>query len=214
MSTAAYPQRQPGRWPTWVRRLILAAATLVLVTITARLGSSLAAPPLPVLDTLGGELRLPSTLGRDLALRDLRGRPVLLNFGFTSCPDVCPTVLARLRAVLLDLDSLQVDTAALFVTLDPARDDLDTLARYLGHFHPALVGLRGPPTELARIAGRYRVHFERESLDGGAGYGLVHSSHIYLIDGQGQVRAMFGATAGIADMVSAVRQVAREGEHG
>jgi len=193
-------------WPRW---LLLAAVTILLTVLTVRLVASMTAPaPLPVLDTLGGDFRLGATRGGELSLAELRGDLVLLNFGYTGCPDVCPTVLARMRAVLLDLEALDIEVRLLFVTLDPERDELESLDRYLGHFHPGLVGLRGTVEQTAAVAGLYRVFYERQGLDSRLDYGLAHSVEIYLIDGAGRVRATFGANAPIASMVETVRRLA------
>lgn len=188
------------------RRIVLSVITGLLVLATVKLVIP-AAPELPVLEGIGGALEAPSTRGREVSLADFRGRVVLLNFGFTSCPDVCPTVLARMRAVLLDLDALDVPVQPLFVTIDPERDRLPALDRYLSNFHPRLIGLRPEPDELARIAARYRAIYQREAMPSGLDYGFAHSSHIYVIDGEGRVRAMFGAGARIPEMVASVRQL-------
>jgi protein SCO1/2 len=193
----------------WRRWLVLAVITALLAMLTTRLVSSMGeAPPLPVLDTLGGDFRLASTRGGELSLGELRGELVLLNFGYTSCPEVCPTVLARMRALLLDLTSLGIEVRPLFVTLDPQRDNLDALGRYLGHFHPELVGLRGSAQQTTAVARGYRVFHERHALASGLDYGFDHSVHIYLIDQLGRVRATFGSNVPIADMVTTVRRLA------
>lgn len=182
--------------------LLLAAATAVLATPALR-----PAQPLPILDTLGGDFTLPSTLGRDVSLDDYRGRLVLLNFGFTQCPDVCPAVLARMRALLLDLAALGIEPQPLFVTIDPERDTAERLQDYVAHFHPALVGLSGSAGQLARVFDQYRVYAEREVLDSEAEYGFAHSAHIYLIDHHGRVRAMFGAGHTLERMTAEVRRL-------
>lgn len=210
MSASAHMERRCRRSPR-LRRLALLMATALLALATARMaGLWLSPPPLPVLDTLGGDFRLQSTRGDELSLESLRGRLVLLNFGYTACPDVCPTVLARLRALLLDLEALGIEPQPLFVTLDPERDDLDTLTRYVTHFHSELVGLRGTQSETAAAAGLYQVFYEREPGQTTADYQLSHSVHIYLIDTAGRVRATFGGDVPLPDMVAAVRRLARE----
>ncbi|HEX7037288.1 MAG TPA: SCO family protein [Pseudomonadales bacterium] len=196
-----------------LRRAVLAAVTLALALLTAHLALGGREPPLPVLDTVGGPFTLPSTRGGALSLDDLRGQVVLLNFGYTDCPEVCPTVLARLRAVLLDLDALGIPVQPLFVTLDPERDELPVLSRYLAHFHPSLVGLRGSPEQTAEVARRYQVYYQRTPAGEDGGYALDHSVHIYLIDPAGRVRATFGADVPVERMVATVRRL-RSGRGG
>jgi protein SCO1 len=193
------------------RRRLLVAVTLVLTAATVALAAPALRPepPLPVLDTLGGDFTLQSTLGHELSLEDYRGRLVLLNFGFAECPDVCPAVLARMRALLLDLEALSIEPQPLFVTIDPERDTIEALTRYVAHFHPALVGLTGSTSQLAEVTEQYRVYVKREALGSELDYGFAHSSHIYLIDSQGRVRAMFGASHTLERMVAEVQSLAR-----
>jgi protein SCO1 len=195
--------------PKSLRRLLLATATLLLAAATVVLATPALRPaqPLPVLDTMGGDFTLPSTLGHDVALEDYRGRLVLLNFGFAQCPDVCPATLARMRALLLDLAALGIEPQPLFVTIDPERDTVEVLQRYVAHFHPTLIGLTGRAAELADVTEQYRVYVAREALDSEAEYGFAHSSHIYLIDRRGQVRAMFGASHTLERMTAEVRSL-------
>jgi protein SCO1/2 len=193
-----------------LRRAILFAITLVLTGITAALVSTPRQPPLPVLDDLGGAFTLPSTLGRDASLADFEGELVLLNFGFTSCPDVCPTVLAKMRALLLDAQALDIAVRPLFVTLDPERDSLESLASYLGYFDAEFVGMTGTRTQIDAVAAQFRVLHERRALDSSLEYAIDHSSHIYLIDRRGRVRVMFGGSHRLPDMVDAVRRLAAE----
>lgn len=193
-----------------LRRGILVALTLVLAALTVMLLMTPRQPPLPVLDDLGGDFTLPSTLGRDASLADFEGELVLLNFGFTSCPDVCPTVLAKMRALLLDAEALGITLRPLFVTLDPERDSLATLTGYLGHFHPAFVGFTGTREQIDAVAAQFRVLHERRNLESSMDYVIDHSSHIYLIDRHGRVRAMFGGSHPLPDMLHDVGRAASE----
>lgn len=150
---------------------------------------------LPIIETLGGDFSLPSTEGRTVKLSEFRGKVVLLNFGFTSCPDVCPTVLAKIRALLETLGDQSDEIQPLFVTIDPDRDSIEKLSSYLPYFHPSIIGLRGDDNELAAVADLYKVLYQEEELDSELGYGFLHNDHIYLIDQQGQVRAMYSGSA-------------------
>lgn len=160
--------------------------------------------PLPVIDSLGGKFTLPSTLGHDTALADFRGRLVLLNFGFASCPDVCPTVLARMRAALDGLGAHADEVQPLFVTIDPERDSLEILGPYVRHFHPAMIALRGTEEQTRAVASLFKVYFEREILPPPLDYGYAHSDQIYLIDRIGRVRATFASNASTATMLDTI----------
>lgn len=163
--------------------------------------------PLPVLEGLGGDFTLPGTEGRDVSLSRFRGKVVLLNFGFTSCPDVCPTVLAKMRKVLELLPDAANDLQPLFVTIDPERDSLEHLHHYLSYFHPSIIGLRGNSQQLQQVASLYKVLYQKEDINSALEYGFLHNDHIYLIDQQGKVRAMYSGSAtpqAIADQIASL----------
>jgi len=155
---------------------------------------------LPVLESLGGDFTLESTRGRPLGPADFRGFPVLVNFGYAACPDVCPTTLRRLHDVLEALPDQTV--TVLFVTLDPERDTLERLTGYLQAFDPRFVGLLGSAQEVAEVGGLYRVY-----RDADAQGGMVHSNEIYLLDDEGRTRATFSANITVQEMVDTVARV-------
>jgi protein SCO1/2 len=167
-----------------------------------------AAAPLPVLYNLGGDFTLPSTLGRAVSLADFHGEVVLLNFGYTSCPDVCPTALARIRDVLHALPEAPLQPV--FVTLDPERDTLGRLAPYVGAFDARFVAVTGSAAEISDAAARYHVYSEKRMVDSPLGYSIDHSGQIYLLDGDGRVRATFGESVTVPAMVTTVRQLLAE----
>lgn len=164
-------------------------------------------PPLPVLGRFGGDFRLPATTGGHRALSDFRGRVVLLNFGFTSCPDICPTVLARLAQLRRDLGPDAGQTQTLFVSFDPERDSLAKLQAYLAHFGPDLVGFSGSLAETAAVTRQYGVMYQKEDTGSRAGYGFSHSDYIYLIDDQGRVRKLFATNTPLPEMARDVRRL-------
>jgi len=166
------------------------------------------AAPLPILYTLGGDFVLPSTLGRAVSLADFHGKVVLLNFGYTSCPDACPTALARIRDVLHALPDAAMQPV--FVTLDPARDSLDRLAPYVAAFDSRFVGVTGSDAQIAEAAARYRVFSEKRVTNSAPDYSLDHSAQIYLLDGDGRVRATFGESVTVPNMIVTVRRLLAE----
>jgi protein SCO1/2 len=155
---------------------------------------------LPVLEGLGGNFTLESTRGGPLGPADFRGSPVLINFGYAACPDVCPTTLRRLHDVLAALSDHTV--TVLFVSLDPERDTVERLTGYLQAFDPRFVGLRGSPQEVAEVARLFRVY-----QDAGVQGGMVHSNEIYLLDDEGRTRATFSANITVQEMVDTVARV-------
>ena len=128
-----------------------------------------------------------------LSLKDLRGKVVLLFFGFTSCADVCPISLATISHAFsyLNDDELKM-SRSLFISLDPGRDTLERLKEYTGYFHPNIIGVTGTMKELGKVADFYAVNFERkEAPDSALGYVIYHSAKIFVIGPQGELRKTF-----------------------
>ncbi len=156
--------------------------------------------PLPVLDTLGGDFSLDSTLGKSLGPAAFRGELVLVNFGFTHCPDVCPTTLARMRDVVAALPDAPINV--LFVTLDPERDTIEQLRPYLGAFGSQFIGLSGSTEAVAEVWQQYRVYREVDQSGN-----FTHSNEIYLLDQQGRTRGTFDGNVKIEEMVETVARL-------
>lgn len=136
----------------------------------------------------GGDFRLESAAG-PVALADLRGRVVLLSFGYTACPDICPTTLATLADALAQLEpDEQARTASLFVSVDPQRDTPAHLQQYVAFFNPTIIGATASAAVLAELAARYGVIYQRPADQGdGSNYAIDHSADIFLIDSTGRI---------------------------
>ena len=134
----------------------------------------------------GGEFTLTSLQG-PVTLSDHRGKVVLLFFGYTSCPDICPISLARVGACLSSLeDELAEQVSALFITLDPERDTAERMGRYAGFFHPGIVGLTGDTEAIDDVTARHGITWERKSWPESAlGYSISHPDTILLVDAEG-----------------------------
>lgn len=182
--------------------LVLGLAVLLALQWRAR-GDALA--KLPVNTRMGGDFVLPSTRGQPLDTRTLRGKVVLLNFGFTTCPDICPMTLARLRQVVKELGDDADAVQVVFVSFDPARDSLAVLKGYLQHFDPGFIGVTGSEAQVAQTAARYGVVYLKEESGSAAGYGFAHSDYIYLLDTKGRVRKLYGSDARTAEIAGDVR---------
>ncbi|MBT2991074.1 MAG: SCO family protein [Candidatus Thiodiazotropha sp. (ex Ctena orbiculata)] len=140
-------------------------------------------------EELGGNFSLTDHNNRPFELHQLKGKLVLLFFGYTYCPDICPTELANLSAVLNALDDQAERVQGLFVSLDPGRDTPAVLHDYVRHFNRGLVGLTGSEEEVAQVARQYRVDYRRHEKEDG-GYSIDHSVNLYLIDSQGALSAV------------------------
>ncbi|HEX5183906.1 MAG TPA: SCO family protein [Allosphingosinicella sp.] len=128
--------------------------------------------------------------GRHVNAADYRGKVVLLYFGYTFCPDVCPLTLSNVARVLKRLGPPADGVRVLFVTVDPGRDVPDVLKQYVAAFDPHVDGLRGDPNQLAALARRYRVAYSVDPHGAGGRYEVTHSSIIYAFDGTGRARLM------------------------
>ncbi len=177
------------------RRRPLAWWALVLLGLFGLGGSGACRKADPELRPLaiGGDFVLRGSDGQPFDLSSLRGRVVLLFFGYTSCPDVCPTTLGRLARVYQDLAKEGLDSGieTVFVSVDPLRDTPEKIAEYLDYFAVQAIGATGEPEAVAAVAKRYGASYERVEIDSAAGYVVEHSTFLYLIDAVGQVRHLF-----------------------
>ena len=170
-------------WKRWFSSLGTALVAAVLLAWIPPAGTG--DPPGPPRPS-GGEFTLDSTRG-PVDLGDLEGKVVMLFFGFTSCPDVCPLSLAKIGACLSSLGAEQAqDVRALFITLDPGRDTAERMHQYAEFFHPGIIGLTGSKEEIDRLTARYGVTYERtQSPESALGYTISHSDTILLLDRDG-----------------------------
>jgi protein SCO1/2 len=134
------------------------------------------------------ELSLEASDGGTLTLARYRGKVVILGFGFSSCPDVCPTTLATLARARKQLGADAAEVQVVYVTVDPARDDAKRLREYLAAFDPSFVGGTGSEQALAALRKQYGIASTRKELENS--YAFAHSSYTYLIDREGSLRAL------------------------
>ncbi len=169
----------------WLRRFLVAA--LLAVSPFAPAGAA----SLPSL--FGGPIELVDHDGRTVTDQDFAGRFMLVYFGYTHCPDICPTDLAAMAAALDDIGPLAARLRPVFITLDPERDTAEVLRDYVHAFHPSLVGLTGSASQIAAAAKAYRVHRRVFRVEGGAkeDYFVDHSSLAYLMGPDGKFVTMF-----------------------
>jgi cytochrome oxidase Cu insertion factor (SCO1/SenC/PrrC family) len=141
---------------------------------------------------VGGPFSLIDQNGRRVTDKDFLGRPMLVFFGFTFCPDICPSGLQVMAAALDKLGPKGDRIVPVFVTIDPERDTPEQLKSYLASFHPRLVGLSGTPAEITDVAKKYRVYFKKvKDEKSSADYTMDHSTIMYLMDAKGQFVAHF-----------------------
>ena len=177
--------------------LVLCLGIVLMVT------SRVSAPVAQQVAAIGGPFKLTDQNGQAVSDQDLHGRPFLVFFGFTHCPDVCPTTLFEVSEILRALGRDADRTRALFITVDPERDTPSVMKDYLSSFDPHLWGLSGDPAAIAAIAKGYRVYYKKVPLDQG-GYTMDHTAIVYLMDKDGRFVSPFSlkrtAEAAAADL--------------
>ena len=188
--------------------LLVAAVSIGILSIrnpapapeSSRAPLELAAPP------TGGDFTLDSAAG-PVRLSDLRGQAVLIYFGYTACPDICPTNLVSIAHALRTLQPAELDrTRVLFVSVDPERDDPERLAGYVAYFHPNVLGLTGTPEQVAEVARRYGAAYRRVDDTGSAmGYLIDHSAFTAVVDPSGRLVRTLGHASPPETIRAAIR---------
>lgn len=173
----------------------LAAPLLALAVGIVALGTAVyltVAPParLAAASAVGGPFRLTDGDGRTVTERDFAGRPFLVFFGFTHCPDICPTKLFEMSEVFRAMGTRAGDVRALFITVDPERDTPETMKSYVSSFDPRIVGLTGERTAIDAVVREYRVYAKKVPLKDGD-YTMEHTALVYLMDKGGRFVGSF-----------------------
>lgn len=155
------------------------------------------AEPYPV----APEIELTPAPGTGFQLSQMRGKVIALFFGYTSCPDICPTTLAELKQALEELGAKSDQVQVLFVTVDPQRDTPERVQKYVDHFNPNFIGLSGSELELTKVWNDYGVFRQVADNTSAAGYLVDHTARVTLIDQQGNLRVSFPFDTPAKDVV-------------
>lgn len=178
---------------------IRCVASIALVCVVAACGQPVA-PQFQLTDVTGASfgkaLALTDHTGTPRTLADFQGKVVVVFFGFTQCPDVCPTTLAEMAKVVKELGVDGAKVQVLFVSVDPERDTRELLKQYVTAFHPSFLGMVGDAEATARTAKEFKVYVQKQPAKDG-GYSVDHSAGTFILDGQGRLRlfAQYGAGA-------------------
>lgn len=205
------------RFPEFSRRHVLTLSSSLVA-------ASLSAPAYGWNSTQIGELpaldfqMMRASDRKVVGAADYRGKVVLLYFGYTFCPDACPTALLSISEMLRPLGARADDVRVLFVTVDPNRDTLDILKQYTESFAPQVDGLRGTADQLAALAKRYRVAYSVEALPNGKGFEVTHGAAVYVFDRGGAPRLLFTGlaqpNAEIEPAAADLRELVTQGPNG
>ncbi len=169
---------------------LAAAALLALAVALPTLVATRPQPHATIISGIGGPFKLVDQNGRTVTDADFRGKWLLIYFGYTHCPDACPTALNAMAEALDRLGPARDKIQALFVTLDPERDTPAVLKDYTAAFQANILGLTGSLEQIAAAAREYRIAFEKHPT-GDGDYGIDHSSLIFLVDPAGKPEAFF-----------------------
>ena len=160
-------------------------------------------------EPVGGPFRLVDHTGTPRSDADFHGKLVLLYFGFTYCPDLCPTDLATIGVLVEKLGKTGESLQPLFVTLDPERDTAERLASYVTFFHPRLIGLTGDEASIAQAASAYKVYYAKVPTE--HSYTVDHSGYVYLLDRAGRYLGFFPPGTPPDQMADVIRPLVNSG---
>jgi protein SCO1 len=173
-----------------IRILAISVAFVAGLVACAGLALLLAGPAVQQVAAIGGPFRLTDQNGRTVTDEDFKGHPFLVFFGYTHCPDICPTTLFEISEMLRALGPDADRARALFITVDPERDTAAVMKDYLSNFDPHVEGLTGDPAQIAAVAKAYRAYYKKVPLDDGS-YTMDHMAVIYLMDKDGRFVSTF-----------------------
>jgi len=157
------------------------------------------------------DFRLTDHKGQVRTLADFRGKVVIMFFGYTQCPDVCPTTMMEMTAVLQQLGADAARVQMLFVTVDPERDTRELLANYVPAFNPSFIGLYGDLETTARTAKEFRVFYQKQPGSTPTSYTVDHTAGSYVFDPQGKVRLFARYGDGGANLAADLRLLLKQG---
>ena len=155
---------------------------------------------------IGGPFQLTDQDGKQVTDQTYKGKLMLIYFGFTFCPDACPTALGVMSAALDELDVAADRVVPMLITVDPERDTPPVLKDYVSNFRPGMVGLTGTPEQIAQVAKPYRVFYQKASGATAEDYLMDHTLLIYLMDGEGKYLTHFGPDAKPEQIADEVRK--------
>lgn len=185
------------------RRLFLAMSVVALLSCKRR--------PVTFVNTdltganFGRQLALLDHHGQLRSLADFQGKATVVFFGYTACPDICPTMLAKLADVMKVLGSDAERVQVLFVTLDPQRDSAERLKDFVPWFNPTFLGLRGDEVQIKAATEEFRVFAARKPVEGELGYVIDHSTGAYVFDPAGRLRLYVKDTSSVEEIASDIR---------
>jgi protein SCO1/2 len=173
--------------------IVISALCLAALIAYVQVHIETSKPQDVVAEDFGGPFTLTDHTGKTVTEKDFEGRYRLIYFGFTFCPAICPTELAKMTKALKAIGPTADDITPLFITVDPERDTADVLGKYIKMFDKRLIGLTGTPEQIKKSAKEYKIYYAKVQDPGMTEYTMDHSSFIYFIDPDNNLRAVFRA---------------------
>ena len=187
-------------------------AVLVLLALLAGCGER-TGPKFELTDvtgaTFGKSLALNDHTGKPRTLADFKGKVVVIFFGFTQCPDVCPTTLAEMGKVVRELGADGDKVQVLFVSVDPQRDTPELLKQYVTAFHPSFLGMVGDAEATTRAIKEFKIYVQKQPAKNG-GYSVDHSAGTFILDQQGRLRLFAQYGAGSPALLSDIKTLLKQ----
>lgn len=190
-------------------RVLIVAAVLAVIAAGAAVWTFLNAPKPQATSSgtasVGGPFTLVDQHDNTVTDQSFRGRWMVVFFGFTHCPDICPTALNDMSMTLQELGPAADKVQPIFITVDPERDTVQAMAEYVANFDPRIVALTGTPEQVAQAAKAYRVYYKK--VPQGDGYTMDHTGILYVMDPQGRFMTHFTPNTPPADMAARIRKL-------
>lgn len=194
-----------------MRQLLKAIALLVFLSFLSACKPAVEGEKFVATDITGADFgqsfNLTDHTGKPRTMADFKGKVVVLFFGYTHCPDVCPTTMHDLKTAMKLLGSQADQVQVLFITLDPARDSQAVLAQYVPSFDARFIGLRGDEALTATTAATFKIYAKKVESQGKAGYTLDHSAGMYVFDKLGKIRLYVDYGQKPADIANDIKQI-------
>jgi len=195
---------------TSLRVLAFAVCALALASCTRSGGPQFQSSDVPG-SSFGREFALRDPDGKERTLADFRGKAVVVFFGYTQCPDVCPTTLAALAEAMKQLGPDADRVQVIFITVDPDRDTADLLSKYVPAFDRRFLGLRGNAEETERTAKEFKILYQKQPGASPGSYTMDHSAGTFIFDPQGRLRLYVGVAQGPDVFAHDIRELLKAG---
>ena len=159
----------------------------------------------------GGDFSLTGPEGKTVSLEDFRKKLVLIYFGYTFCPDVCPVTLSNLKLLMLSLQEKAEDVQVIFISIDPERDTYQKLKDYVPYFYPTFIGMTGSEEDIAAVAKKYLTFYLKQKVESEAGYLMAHTDVVILVDQNGRFRGRYKSKYDLDKLKTDIRWLLENG---